>query len=386
MVLGSGFRRELARWSSPRFWLEVLGAACVLIAVCAMARSQPVHAADPSAARATARIHAPVDARPAVKASPAPGVAVLADSGRTTPVLPEVRRAASVSPPRQDAAAPSLKVPRVDVARVDTATANGSSRERSGGDRLPDQRRHEPPRRSTGASRPDASPDDASAPDRSAPGASSTDRSCPHKCLPGPSSTDASAPPTSSKGPSATGVPAPAASPAVPVQSGVTAGPGDRAGARPVAGAPAVVQPSVAPREATHRAAATPGAPGHVVNGLRALLSARPTEAGYRRLQAIIGGLPGFDWLERAVRDLWEDGGRSAGGAPLAPSPNLPPGGYPPSGFAMATPSSAHTQRPSGPAFIFTAQEPAMVPPTVDGHAPLRAQLLTIVSLIERPG
>lgn len=385
MVLGSGFRRELARWSSPRFWLEVLGGACVLIAVGAMARSQPVHAADPSAARATVRIHAPVDARPAVKAPRAPGVAVVADSGRTTPVLPEVRQgAAAVLAPRQDAAAPSPRVPRVDVAPSGTATANGSSREGSGG-RLTDQRRHEPAPRSTGASAPAASPDDASAPDRSAPGASSTGRSCPHKCSPGPSSTDASAP-ISSKGPSATGVPAPAASPAVPVQSGVTAGPGGRAGARPVAGAPAVVQPSVAPREAAHRAAATPGLPGHVVNGLRALLSGRPTEAGYRRLQAIIGGLPGVDWLGQAVRDLWDDGGRSAGGAPVAPSPNLPSGGYPPSGFAMATPSSAHTQRPSGPAFIFTAQEPAMVPPTVDGHAPARAQLLTIVSLIERPG
>jgi hypothetical protein len=122
------------------------------------------------------------------------------------------------------------------------------------------------------------------------------------------------------------------------------------------------------------------------VNGLPGLLSGRPIEAGYRRLQAIIGGLPGWEWLGRAVRDLREDGGRSDSRAPELPAPNPPPGGYPPSGFAMATPSSAHTQRPSGPAFIFTAQEPAMVPPTVDGHAPVRAQLLTIVSLIERPG
>jgi hypothetical protein len=135
-----------------------------------------------------------------------------------------------------------------------------------------------------------------------------------------------------------------------------------------------------------HRATTTSGAPGRIVIGLPALLSSAPIEAGYRRLQAIAGSLPVLDWLEQAVRNLWEDGGRSANRAPGMPSPHLPPGGHPPSGFAMATPSSAQSQRPTGPSFIYTAQEPAMVPPAVGGSAPVRAQLLTIVSLIERPG
>jgi hypothetical protein len=387
MVLGTGLRRELERWWSPKRLLELLAVGCAVFVAGVLARSGEAQAAGSTS---SARVPANV----AVKPPAVPG-AVPAAAGQVHPGGSSAGGRAPVS--RPPASAPPVNVPPVNVPPVNVPPVNVPPVN------VPPV--NVPPVDVPPVNVPPVNVPPVDVPPVDVPPVTSPPVAAPPAGIPAGGRPPVNAPPI---GTPSDGTPPPDSGPPLdgppsgappPGQTPPHGKPGDAPPPYPThrpSQPPAPIEK--APEMAGSAPTAAPPPVRQDATGLppRTVISVRSAEPAQaptgpllrplRTQNAVIGWLPFYPEQGGVPGEMGLASG-SDGGRPLPPGPGVPsPAGGSPAGFCTTVPSSSPGPRPLGPAALFTIEVPQLELPAVPAEVPLAVNGLAPVSLIERPG